>query len=312
MREEVCLVLGGNGFIGSHVVDKLAATGQVRVRVLDLFARPAQFAASPMVEEVQGDAFDPGDLTKALSGVDWVVVTLPAAGPFAADADPYADIDNLRRTIEVLECCAVAGARKLAFISSSGAVYGLLAEHRAMSEADAPQPLSPYGICKLATEHYLEFFRRKYGQSYVVYRLSNPYGPRQPVRRGQGVVAAFVRSYLNDEGIAIQGDGTASRDYIYVEDAAAMIAMTLRREHRHAVYNIGSGEQTSLNDIVALLERLLDRKVRATYSDAPRSVLQRTSITVQRFHDEFGEPAITGFAEGLRKTIESFVHWGHR
>lgn len=305
--KDLCLVLGGNGFIGSHVVDQLVAGGGMRVRVLDPFVRPPQFQSSRMVQEIPGDAYDARALAKALVGVDYVVHSLPATAPFVADTNPYADIENLRRSVEVFERCVAAGIRKIAFVSSSGAVYGLQTERKAAAESDLPLPVSPYGICKLATEHYLGYFRRKYGMAYVVYRLSNPYGPRQPFKVAHGVVPAFLRSYLIDEEITIQGDGSASRDYIYVEDAARMIAGSLRRDNRHSVYNIGSGQQTTLNDIVAALEQMLCGKLRATYLAAPRTTLQRTDITVRRFREEFGEPTITLFADGLRKTVESLA-----
>lgn len=298
-----CLVLGGNGFVGSHIVDKLVAQGDVRVRVLDPFHHEPQFNPSPSVTAIKGNAFDPVTLNEALAGVDYVVHSLTSTSPFTADSDPYADIEGLRRSVEIFERCVAAKVRKVAFISSGGAVYGRLTEHKVATEDDMPMPVSPYGMCKLATEHYLEYFNRKFGLEYVIYRLSNPYGPRQAPKKGQGVISAFLRSIRDGEEITVLGDGTASRDYIYVEDAANMIANTLRRNNIHPTYNIGSGEQTTLNEIIAALEDALGEKVPTRYAEAPRTTLQRTSISVDRFHAEFGQPEATDLREGLARTI---------
>ena len=302
-QKEVCLVLGGNGFIGSHIVDKLAGNENLQVRVMDRFDNDPQFHESPNIKIVRGSAFDQKDLKRALEGADFVVHTLSATNPFTADIDPYADIENLRRSVEIFEACAKANVKKVAFISSGGAVYGTLTEQKVATEQDIPLPISPYGICKLTTEHYLEYFKRKYGLDYIVYRLSNPYGPRQVFKQGQGVIPAFLHHIMNDEEVTILGDGLASRDYIYIEDAAQMIADSLVKPNKHGVYNIGSGKQTALNDIVASLERVLDKKAPVSYQEAPKTMPQKTDISIERFKEEFGEPLITMFHDGLEKTI---------
>lgn len=302
-RKETCLVLGGNGFIGSHIVDRLVANGQLYIRVMDHFGGGVRFHESPNIEIVKGSAFDLNDLNEALKEVSYVIHTLSATNPFTADLDPYADIENLHRSIEIFEACAKANVKKIGFISSGGAVYGTLAEQKIANEQDIPMPISPYGICKLATEHYMEYFKRKYGLEYIVYRLSNPYGPRQVFKQGQGVIPAFLHHLMNDEEITIMGDGTASRDYIYIEDAAQMIAESIVKPNKHGVYNLGSGKQTMLNDIVASVERVLGKKAPVRYIEAPKTMAQKTDISMERFKEDFGEPVITMFHDGLEKTI---------
>jgi UDP-glucose 4-epimerase len=297
------LVLGGNGFIGSHLVDRLAGREGVAVRALDVFNQEPRFVPNPAVTAVRGSAYDATDLAGALDGVDVVVHCLSATSPFTADSDPYADIDGLRRSVEIFDRCVAAGVGKIGFVSSGGAVYGALTETKIAAEDDVPMPVSPYGMCKLATEHYLEYFNRKYGTRYVVYRLSNPYGPRQPIKPGHGVVSTFLRAVREGTPLTLLGDGTASRDYIYVEDAAAMIADTLPLDNIHPVYNVGSGEQTSLGDIVAALETAVGTRLAVRYEPAPRTTLQRTSISVDRFEAEFGRGDRTDLCTGLARTI---------
>jgi len=305
--KDVCLVLGGNGFIGSHIVDKLALDKTTEVRVLDVFAQPPQYNTTLPITTIKGSAFDVPTLQKALQGVSYVVHSLSATNPFTADKDPFADIDNLHSSIKIFEQCIQAGVKKIAFISSGGAVYGRIAEQKQVDEADMPMPVSPYGICKLATEHYLEYFHRKYGTEYVVYRLANPYGPRQAFKREQGVIAAFLHHILEDEEITIQGDGSASRDYVYIEDAATMIASTLRQPNKHPIYNIGSGTQTTLNEIIAAMEHIFSKQAPKKYIEAPRTTLQKTDISTGRFHAEFGDYVTTHFQEGLAKTLKQFA-----
>ncbi len=173
------LVIGANGFIGSHLVDTLIKEGH-NVRAFDRFSKPAQFKESENIEVFKGDLFQDDSLEKALEGIDYVFHSFSATTPSTADADPYTDINlNVLRNIQIFEKCVTAKVKKVLYVSSGGAIYGNIAEEKAASEKDAPQPVSPYGIGKLASEHYLAYFKRKYGLDYVVYRLSNPYGPRQ-------------------------------------------------------------------------------------------------------------------------------------
>lgn len=305
--KRVCVVLGGNGFIGSHIVEHLAKQNDLQVRVLDRFEKGPQFDVTPNVEVVTGSASDQPTLKRILKDAEFVVHSLGAANPFTSDADPYVDIANMEMSIRIFEACAKAKVKKVTFISSGGAVYGKVDEGSVMAEHDLPNPVSPYGICKLATENYLEYFKRKYDMDYVVCRLANPYGPRQAFRREQGVIPAFIHHFHNDENLPVLGDGTTSRDFIYIEDAAAMIADLSYKPTKHHVYNVGSGQQTSLNKIIKSLEEIFAKKLPVTNYDEPKTFLKNTSISVERYIQEFGMPNITTFTEGLRKTVEHML-----
>lgn len=305
----VCVIVGANGFIGSHLVDRLTAQGKVSVRAYDRYSRPAQFKAAG-VEIVKGTQEDDAALDKALKGADYLIHSLSATTPFVADSNPYTDVHNMLQTIELFERAIKKGVRKIVFISSGGAVYGTSAEEKTAHEETIPKPLSPYGICKLTIEHYLAYFKRKYGTEYVIYRLSNPFGPRQIVKNNQGVIPAFLHKILQDERIEVFGDGTMSRDYIYIEDAVRMIADTFMRTNKHAVYNIGSGKQTTLNEIISSLKQVLDKDISVAYRDVPQTFLQKTSISIDRFREEFGEPEITAFTQGLARTVRQHLGTG--
>lgn len=298
-----CLVIGANGFVGSHLVDELVDAGY-SVRAFDRFSSPAKFHDSDKVEIVAGDIFDDVATHDALEGVDYVFHSFSATTPFASDADPYRDITlNLLRNVQLLEQAVEVGIKKFMFISSGGAVYGSVAEHKRASETDAPLPVSPYGIGKLGTEYYLAYFNRKYNLDYVSYRVTNPYGPRQASNTNQGVIPIFIGKVQAGENLVVYGDGTGSRDYIYIRDATKMIVESFAKETKYSTYNIGTGRQTSLNQIIAAIESAMDVTVKVSHIEAPKTFLQKSAVSIDRFVEEFGPAPDTSLSDGLKKTI---------
>lgn len=296
-------MIGANGFVGSHLVDELVEAGYP-VRAFGRFSGAAKFHPSKKVEIFAGDIFDDIAMVKALKGVDYVFHSFSATTPFASDADPYADITlNLLRNVQLLEQSIGAGIKKFIFISSGGAVYGSVAEHKRANETDAPLPVSPYGIGKLGTEYYLAYFNRKYGLDYVSYRLTNPYGSRQAVNNNQGVIPIFLGKVQSGEELVVYGDGTGSRDYIYIRDATKMIVESFARETKHSIYNIGSGRQTNLNEIIAAIEVATGLKAKVSHVEAPKTFLQSAQVSINRFVKEFGTAPDTPLVKGLQKII---------
>lgn len=300
-------VLGANGFVGSHLVDKLAADPELHVAAFDRFSRDPVYEDRSNVEAVRGDFFDAADVDRALEGADCVFHCFTSTNPSISDQDPLRDVEMVRRTVEIFSRCVELGVQKVVFISSGGAVYGEPRGEGAFHESDRPNPLSPYGIGKLAMEQYLGYFGRKAGLASVSFRLTNPYGPRQVFKNGQGVIAAFAQRIRAEEPLTLYGDGSSSRDYIYVEDAASMIAETYASPNKEPVYNLGSGEQTDLNTIIALLEKTLHATARVEHRPEPPTFLQRTDISMDLFWAEFGMRPLVSMEEGLRRTFDSLA-----
>ena len=301
---ERCLVIGANGFVGSHLVDELVEAGYT-VRAFDRFSKGVRFNESPNVEVIAGDIFDDIAILRALEDVDYVFHSFSATTPFLSDSDPYSDITmNLLRTVQLFEKCVEAKVKKVMFMSSGGAVYGSVAEHRQATEDDMPLPVSPYGIGKLGAEYYLAYFHRKYGLNHVSYRLTNPYGPRQLSNNNQGVIPTFVGKIEAGEEIVIYGDGSGSRDYIYIRDATKMIVDSFKKDTGHTIHNIGSGHKTSVNTIAKTVEEVLGKKAKVVFKEAPKTFLQKSDLSIQRFIDDFGAPRITEFKEGVTKTLK--------
>ena len=298
-----CLVIGANGFVGSHLVDELVEAGY-SVRALDRFSRPAKFRESDHIEIFPADIFDDIAVNKALKGIDYVFHCFSATTPIVSDADPYGDITlNILRNVQIFEQCIESKVKKLIYMSSGGAVYGSVSEHKKATENDVPMPVSPYGIGKLGTEYYLAYFNRKYGLEYISYRLTNPYGPRQALDNKQGVIPIFVNKIQTGEELVVYGDGTGSRDYIYIRDATKMIVESFARETKYATYNIGSGHQTTLSEIITAIEATMEVTAKVSYVEAPKTFLQKSQVSIARFVKEFGVAPDTPLASGLKKII---------
>lgn len=298
------LVIGANGFIGSYLVDALAKINNVTVRAFDRFSRDPNFTPNVNVEILRGDALDANDIEKAVRGVDYVIHSFSSTTPFISDKDPYKDIDeNLRNGVKIFEICAKNGVKKVGYISSAGTVYGRQSENGISTELDVPLPVSPYGINKLAMEHYLEYFKRQLGLPYVIWRLTNPFGPRQFTKNNQGVIPNFIDKINNGEELVIYGDGTTSRDYIFAEDAVKMMLTTFKNDNNYPVYNIGRGEQTSLTELINTLSKIMNTNPAKRNIDAPKTFLVHSSVSIERYLAEFGQPNFTSLKTGLQKTI---------
>ncbi len=305
MSVKKCLVLGANGFIGSHIVDDLVDRGY-EVIAFDRFSHEPQFFSSPKVEIIKGDFFDNVLLGKLLYRADYLIHAFSATNPFTADNDPYSDIRlTILQNVEIFDSAIKNNIKKIAYISSGGAVYGDVPKGVAVSEESPTNPISPYGIGKLTTERYLAYFNRKHQLDYTVYRLTNPYGPRQRYKNSQGVIPMFMAKISAGEPITMLGDGSSSRDYIYIRDATSMIITSLFGNARSRVYNIGSGKQTSLRTIVTEIEKIAGKKAKIHHIEPPKTFPHRTDISISTYIRDFGVPALRSLSEGLHNTFSN-------
>jgi UDP-glucose 4-epimerase len=244
------LVIGGNGFIGSHVVDAMVAGG-ARVRVLD---RPGSLRGdkSHAVDYRYGDFSDVAILVDALADSDLVVHLASTTVPGTADMDPIADIEtNLVPSVRLLQQMRALSVERLLYLSSGGTVYGN-ARTVPIPEDHEREPLSSYGIVKVAIENYIGSFAARAGIKSLILRPSNPYGPRQGHIGVQGVIATFFQRMVNGEPIKIWGDGENVRDYIYIEDLVRFMTLGVERSLT-GVFNVGSGQGSSVNEVLAVI-----------------------------------------------------------
>lgn len=296
------VLMGGAGFLGSHLAEALVADGQ-RVRVFDRAAAnwDALAAVRSDIQVVTGDFGQSADVRHALEGSAVAVHLVSTSLPATSNADPAADAQaNLMATLRFLDEARRGHLRRVLFVSSGGTVYG--PTHTVPIAEDHPtDPICAYGIVKLAVEKYLALYQRLHGLRHTVVRLSNPFGERQSARGGQGVVAAFCQRIAQGQPIEIWGDGEYVRDYVYVREAVRAMIQLIDGD-KDGVYNVGSGRGTSLNQLVQLLVQVTGRTVDVVHApgrpvDVPVNVLDTRRIAAA-----VGWRASASLTDGLRRT----------
>jgi UDP-glucose 4-epimerase len=298
-----CSVLGGAGFLGSHLTEALIDRGH-EVRVFDKTGANLEnlAPAEGQFEFQGGDLVNEVDLEKAVAGVDTVYHLISTTLPASSNRNPVYDVEtNLLGTLRLLQICLVAGVRRLVFVSSGGTVYGE-PESLPISESHPTRPIVSYGVVKLAIERYLELFHRLHGLSYTVVRLANPYGPRQDPRGSQGAASVFLGRALRGEPIRIWGDGSVVRDYIFVKDAVSGLLAAAEKGGSDSTYNIGSGEGTSLTRLVEAIGLAGDLEPEVEYLPARNFDVPANVLDVTRARTELGWAPSVSLEEGLRLT----------
>lgn len=244
------LVTGGAGFIASNIVDAYVKEGY-QVAVIDDLSSGRKEFINPKVKFFQEDIRNGNDIETIIKTVKPDIINHHAAQISVRNSvtDPIKDAQvNLLGLLHLLEPARKYGVKKIIFASSGGVVYGE-ADKIPTPESYLPlQPLSPYGVAKLASENYLYFYLRTYSINYIALRYSNVYGPRQNPHGEAGVVAIFSRKLLRGEPAVINGDGNQTRDYVYVGDVVNANLQAARTDINGA-YNIGTGKETDVNEI---------------------------------------------------------------
>jgi UDP-glucuronate 4-epimerase len=299
------LVTGGAGFIGSHLVHRLLATGR-EVVVLDDFndyydpaLKRANAKSFPGVRVVEGDIRDAETVARAFDPVPDAVVHLAArAGvrPSLEQPDLYASV-NIAGTFALLEQARKAGSRKFVFASSSS-IYGDAEKVPFREDLADPRPVSPYGVTKQAGEQALLLSHRLHGLRTTALRFFTVYGPRQ---RPDMAIHKFARLILDGGEVTLFGDGSTRRDYTYVDDAVAGIEGALERDDGFEIYNIGESRTISLSELVGLLEKNLGRKARIKHLPEQPGDVKRTFADISKARANLGYRPATPIEDGIAK-----------
>jgi len=304
--KETILVTGGAGFIGSHIVDAFIAAGY-QVAVVDNLHTGKRENVNPAATFHQVDIRDAAALAAVFASERPIAVAHQAAlvDVRAALADPvtYAAV-NVIGTLNLLEAArAAGGVRKFIFASTGGAVYGEPAELPA-TEACPVHPLDPYGVSKLACEHYIATYRHNFGLDYCILRYANVYGPRQDASGEAGVVAVFASRMLRGREAVINGDGWQDRDFVFVRDIARANVLALR--HGSGIYNVGTGVPTNINTLFQELTRLTGYTRPEQHGPAKPGEVYTSFLDADLARRELGWTPDTSLADGLAETVAFF------
>jgi UDP-glucose 4-epimerase len=298
------LVTGGAGFIASHITDAYVDKGY-KVFVLDNLFSGYEKNINPKAEFIKADIGD--DLTKLFEKEKFDLVNHHAAQMDVRKsvADPAFDANtNIIGTINILQNSVKTGVKKFVFASTGGAVYGEQ-EYFPADEKHSTNPLSPYGISKLAVEKYLHFYGKQYGFNYTILRYANIYGPRQNAMGEAGVVAIFSTKLLKGEEPVINGTGKQTRDYVFVGDVVKANLLVLN-DDLNEIYNIGTTKETDVNELFSTLNKIVGKGQNEKHGPAAPGEQMRSVISSEKLFKKFNWKPSTPLNEGLQKTVEYF------
>jgi UDP-glucose 4-epimerase len=299
------LVTGGAGFIGSHLVDRLVQEGN-QVIVIDNLSTGKRKQVNKKAQLYKMDI-----RSKRIERVfrkerPLIVVHLAAQmNVRLSTEDPVFDAEvNILGTINLLEHAIKHGVRKVSFASSGGAVYGEQEVFPA-AESHRTDPLSPYGISKLAGEKYLAYYTNTTGLRHVVLRFGNVYGPRQEPEGEAGVVAIFSKLMLDGGQPIINGTGKQTRDFVYVDDVVGSIMVTIG-EDIQGIFNVGTGQEATVNECYGIIKELTNSSCKDLYGAAKKGEQFRSVLDVMKLRKGFDWDPQVSLPEGLKMTVEFF------
>jgi UDP-glucose 4-epimerase len=274
------IVFGGDGFIGSYIVEQLLLQNH-KVTIFGRFP----YGRLKNLEKhrnkisiINGDFLNTKDISNALSGQEVLYHMITVSSPISSWSNPLIEVEvNLKGSLNLFEiACNTPSILKIVYSSSGGTVYGPSKDK--INENTLPQPFSPHGICKLAIEHFLNYFKEKSLINVDIYRIGNAIGPRQSFNGSQGVLSIWFKRILMNEQIFIYGDDTVKRDYIDVKDVALLMTHSVQKIDLSDTYNISSGTGVGIIELFELVKSIVNCNV--NYKLSPKRQSDNSSIVL--------------------------------
>lgn len=292
------LLIGGNGFIGSHLIDEFIRNNH-KVRVFDISME--KFRA-PLIE-VDYRIYSLDNLTalyESMLEIDIVVHLASSSVPSTSNVDPVMDINsNLITSLNILNAAVKAKVKKIIYFSSGGAVYGSFTGP--IKESINLNPISSYGIVKATVERYFSLFGNIHNIETLILRPSNPYGPRQGHFIAQGVISTFLKQIINNQTINVFGSGESAKDYIYIDDLAK-ITYELIISEKSGIFNIGTGVGTTINQIIQDIRTITKTYPKVEYSEQKSYDVLNFILDINLLKKVIGDFNFTSLYDGISST----------
>lgn len=306
-----CLILGGAGFLGTHLTNELLKKRQNFVTV---FGRAESNYSNIHVSYnniriVTGNFTSSFDFLQLTKGQDVVFHLISTTVPSTSNVALIDEIEeNIIPSIQLLKACVTNHVKKIVFMSSGGTVYGIKKESPLL-EDDETTPICSYGIQKLVIEKYIQLFYHIYGLDYRIIRLANPYGSFQNPKGKVGAVTTFLWRIMHNQEIEIYGDGSIVRDYIYVEDAIKGVLKIVDQESEYKIFNLGSGKGYNLCEILATAEQVANKKAMIKYLPARSVDVPYNVLDISRYIEVTKDVPQTSLVEGMEKLKKYFLRY---
>ena len=301
--KERCVLIGGAGFLGFNTARGLLEAGYDVVIVDKNQPKPELFSKSGNIAQILlADYRNLKKISSILSNGDilfhFAYSTLPGTPFSKMETDVE---ENVFESIKLFRAAVEKGVKKIIFPSSGGTVYGE-GKSFPINEDAATTPICSYGITKLMVEKYLYFLHRIYGIDYLIFRISNSYGPGQRAYTDQGLISNAMAKMLNGSEINVFGDGQIVRDYIYIDDVVRAFLIGLEQDLRNKIYNIGTGIGYSINEVIESISKIINVKPKISYSKKRLIDVGKNILDSERMRGESGWRARVTVEEGIRKT----------
>ncbi|MGV3583206.1 MAG: NAD-dependent epimerase/dehydratase family protein [Methylophilus sp.] len=294
------IVLGGNGFIGSYIVDRLVAANHELV----VYGRSVnETIKNPAVRYVQGDFSDSVKLSEAITGSDVIVHAISSTVPSTSNLDPIADIQqNLVSTVRLLQLMAQSDVKRLVYLSSGGTVYGK-PNQLPVPETHALNPICSYGVVKVAIENYIEMYHELYGIQPIIIRASNPYGDRQSHSGVQGALSTFLYNNLHHKNITIWGDGETRRGYVYIDDLVDFCELAIESSEI-GTFNVVADKNHSLNELIQMIEKVTGIQSHVIYKEGRAFDIKEMHLDITKARSTFDWAPKYSVPEGIKAFYE--------
>ncbi len=304
---EKFLVTGGAGFIGSNIVDELINLGEIPIVVDDLSTGDRANLSSDVIF-YQCDVRNKDQLEKVFQAErpKYLIHTAAQISVSKSVREPSYDAQvNIMGMINLLDLSVKYGVEKFIFSSSGGVMYGEDPKIYPTPESVCPDPLSPYGIAKLACEKYLKFYQKEHGLRYTALRYGNVYGPRQNPDGEAGVIAIFAKKMLRGDQVTINGDGEYVRDYVYVKDVVSANIKAIELGDGENI-NIGTGIGKSVNDVFSALKSRINYTLSPVYGPARAGDLRKSILDNSKAKHILHWEPVYDFEKGISETVSYF------